>query len=372
MKKTYNIRRFEALDAFRGLSAVMIVLFHSQFYQSHEPNSFIRNSYIFVDFFFILSGFVMSHAYKQRILSGMGLRQFIVLRLARLYPLHLFTLLMWVPFVGIKYYMYLHGMSQNDPSSINNFRTFLQNLFLLQGFSSTTSWNFPSWSIGVEFYTYLLFYIIIIASFRITAKVRYALYALIALFAYILMTMHQGEAFVLENFLRCVSEFFFGMLIFILYKHYPIRSSRTIVATLLEALILALLFCFITVMQNKNEYVHYVILLFGMLIYLFSSENIGLISKALETRALQHLGKISYSVYMTHALIVLLCYNILIRVGDVDIGKVEGLPKGVVLEYSNFLNMALVLFVIAVSTMTYKYVEHTGQVFMKKRFADNG
>jgi len=48
-------QRFEALDAFRGLAAIMIVLYHSQFYNNANPNQFVHHSGIFVDFFFVLS-----------------------------------------------------------------------------------------------------------------------------------------------------------------------------------------------------------------------------------------------------------------------------------------------------------------------------
>ncbi len=52
------------------------------------------NISLWVDFFFVLSGFVIAHAYLDRLRTGLGLGTFMVRRFARLYPLHLFTLIL--------------------------------------------------------------------------------------------------------------------------------------------------------------------------------------------------------------------------------------------------------------------------------------
>ena len=370
MSKKNNIKRFEALDAFRGLAAIMIILFHSQFYQDIEPNIFIRNSHIFVDFFFVLSGFVMAYSYKERILNGIGFKKFALLRFARLYPLHLFTLLIWVPFVGVKFYLYHHGVGANDPSEINNIFTFIQNLLLLQGFSSSTSWNFPSWSIGVEFYTYMIFFAVLFFSSQLSNTARYALIVSIALISYLIMLSYQGEAFVLQNMFRCVSEFFLGMLIYVFYKHLSLNISNVKVATILETGLLLLMFYFVSNMEDSNGYRHYTIVLFALIVYLFSIENIGYISKLLMTAPFQHLGKISYSIYMTHAIIVLVAYKVLVYLFHLQPGNVIDLPKGVVSEYSLLVNVFLIFIVIGLSTLTYKYIEIPGQAYLKRKFGE--
>src|SRR5215216_1384478 len=101
--------RYRALDGLRGLAATFVALMHLKV--AHTPvtdNPLVDNSALFVDLFFVLSGFVISHAY----LYGGELRfaRFAVYRLARLYPLHLCVLLVFVPFELIKYAFYGHGL----------------------------------------------------------------------------------------------------------------------------------------------------------------------------------------------------------------------------------------------------------------------
>ena len=64
------MKRFEVLDSFRGLAAIFVVIFHMHFLGAFSELRFFRNSGIFVEFFFILSGFVLAHgyAYKKDIL----------------------------------------------------------------------------------------------------------------------------------------------------------------------------------------------------------------------------------------------------------------------------------------------------------------
>src|ERR1035441_4440765 len=64
--------RLEALDSLRGISALMVVLYHSSFPNFVHDLPVVRSSYLFVDFFFVLSGFIMYYNYK----SLAGSREF--------------------------------------------------------------------------------------------------------------------------------------------------------------------------------------------------------------------------------------------------------------------------------------------------------
>lgn len=78
-------RTFHTLDGLRGVAALAVAF-------RHIPDNAIANwtpeSYLAVDLFFVLSGFVLSHAYAARLAAGMGLGEFVVVRLIRLYPLY--------------------------------------------------------------------------------------------------------------------------------------------------------------------------------------------------------------------------------------------------------------------------------------------
>jgi peptidoglycan/LPS O-acetylase OafA/YrhL len=95
---TYVKSRLVALDGLRGLAAVVVVVWHT------GATRFIPGGYLAVDLFFVLSGFVLSHAYEGR---GVRWRAFMLSRLIRLYPLYALgtalgavTILLFVPADG--------------------------------------------------------------------------------------------------------------------------------------------------------------------------------------------------------------------------------------------------------------------------------
>ncbi len=63
---SHPANRFEALDGWRGICACLVVLFHFHGYSPLNTSGLIRNSYLFVDFFFVLSGFVIACNYSTR------------------------------------------------------------------------------------------------------------------------------------------------------------------------------------------------------------------------------------------------------------------------------------------------------------------
>ena len=67
------------------------------------PLQFIRHSYLFVDFFFVLSGFVIAHAYGDRLKSPLEVWQFIVRRFGRVWPLHIAVLAAFIAVAVFKY-----------------------------------------------------------------------------------------------------------------------------------------------------------------------------------------------------------------------------------------------------------------------------
>ena len=86
--------RFIVLDSFRGICAVCVVMYHLHWVASLAEIDFFRGSGIFVEFFFVLSGFVLAHGYGFR--ESLNFKEFVRSRFFRLYPLHLFMLLVFV------------------------------------------------------------------------------------------------------------------------------------------------------------------------------------------------------------------------------------------------------------------------------------
>jgi len=91
--------RYDVLDGMRGIAAIAVMLFHFSGHQiAFLPGmpkvSLFHNATLAVDFFFILSGFVICHAYGSRLLHGMSLREFLIRRVIRLYPMFLLGLVL--------------------------------------------------------------------------------------------------------------------------------------------------------------------------------------------------------------------------------------------------------------------------------------
>ncbi|MDG4894303.1 acyltransferase [Mesorhizobium sp. WSM4976] len=88
------------LDAIRGVAAVSVMLYH--FSPFLADGKVLPSSYLAVDLFFLLSGFVIAHAYDRKIESGMGFGSFVAIRLIRLYPLYLAGTLLGFSYLLVK------------------------------------------------------------------------------------------------------------------------------------------------------------------------------------------------------------------------------------------------------------------------------
>ncbi|MDO4957168.1 MAG: acyltransferase [Bacteroidales bacterium] len=80
--------RYEILDGLRGVAAMIVVAFH--LFETYSPGvtgQILNHGYLAVDFFFVLSGFVIGYAYDDRWSKGMGTWTFFKRRLIRLHPL---------------------------------------------------------------------------------------------------------------------------------------------------------------------------------------------------------------------------------------------------------------------------------------------
>ena len=153
-------KRFDVLDSWRGIAACLVALYHfrTRTYSHLTDVALLRNSYLFVDFFFVLSGFVIATNYQQRLIEGFGIWRFALLRFGRLYPLH-------VSMLGI---LILHQLA-NSMSGLRTIAPFqvphqsadtiIANLLLIHslGVFDFLTWNWQSWSISTEFYTYILY-----------------------------------------------------------------------------------------------------------------------------------------------------------------------------------------------------------------------
>ena len=138
-----------ALTGVRTLLAVNIMFFH--FTPPHMKLLYpmINNSYVFVGFFFLLSGYVLAYNYADRE-APLNKRQFWKARFARLYPLYAFSLVFSALMVVEEWHARSHG---------EFFAGLVLTPLLLQGWDPwlATFWNTVAWTLSVDLFLYLLF-----------------------------------------------------------------------------------------------------------------------------------------------------------------------------------------------------------------------
>jgi peptidoglycan/LPS O-acetylase OafA/YrhL len=100
--------RYGALDALRGAAAVAVMLYHATGQVWHH--TYVMHGYLAVDFFFLLSGFVIAHSYQNKLLAGMPPWQFLLRRVIRLQPLVIIGVLWGALVIGLLHHPDLHHM----------------------------------------------------------------------------------------------------------------------------------------------------------------------------------------------------------------------------------------------------------------------
>lgn len=293
--------RFRALDAWRGICAALVVLFHVPVLHIAKDWPAFANLQLGVDFFFVLSGFVISHAYQERLSSADQARGFLVARFRRLWPLHVAVL---AAFVALEFAKLAYatinpafGVEAAPFSSGRSPLEILTNLAFLQSFGlhPGLSWNGPAWSIAVEFWTSVVFLGVVLWW---PGARRETFLALALGSALVLAIVSPATLFVSSDwgFVRCLFGFAIGCLV------YDLRLRYALPARLLgwfEAAIALAAFAYMALVPMGLLHLT-APLLFGLLVFIFSFEG-GPISAALTTRIPQALGRWSFAIYMTHA-----------------------------------------------------------------------
>jgi peptidoglycan/LPS O-acetylase OafA/YrhL len=347
----------------RGIAALWVVFYHfsSEYLPQLDTKDFshiIPKGYLAVDLFFLLSGFVLAHVYGAGLECGRACRflPFIRARLARVYPLHLFVL---VVFVSLSLTMGLVHQGPGrlaDPMPLTGERSLtglIANLFMLQGFrAGELSWNYPAWSISTEFMAYLAFPLLLPVVWRAGPRLRLGL-------AVLLLAALAGFSYATNDYfnqwdgalavLRCLDEFLLGCVAYVSFgrKEGGILASDWIAFATLGLLLLLL--------QSNGPDIA-TVLLFALLIGA-TVANDGLFTQMLNARPLVWLGQISYSLYLVQDLIKYATTESLAAVGLHH--RQLSIPDSLA------LGAAMIVACLAVSTLTYRLVEEPARRLMK-------
>jgi hypothetical protein len=300
---------FRVLDSWRGVAALFVAVFHLNVFSAIYSLDFIRNGYLFVDFFFVLSGFVITHTYADRLGSLGEVGSFAVKRIGRLWPLHAVVLLAFVIVESAKAVSAARGASFYKPpfTDATSPGSILTNLAFGQSFGieKQLTWNPPSWSICAEFWTYLLFAAALFIGSTWLRRIRFAsetfITAILIGSAAILMlfSQHGIDATFDLGLARCIYGFLVGHLTYRLWQavsHANLSSGPLEVATLMVV-------AFYVSAAGHTGYSFLAPLVFAVVVFVFAFEA-GPVSSLMLNRGNVWLGRISYSIYMWQAFII--------------------------------------------------------------------
>ncbi|HGE6097131.1 TPA: acyltransferase family protein [Vibrio cholerae] len=355
-------KRFEALDAFRGLCAIAVVIFHMHIVSSISELDFFRGSSIFVEFFFVLSGFVLAHGYGFKI--SLGFKDFIKSRFFRLYPLHLFMFVVFVILEFLKLCAYKYfGITFNSApfSESTAVSEMIPNLLLMQAwlpFTNSMSFNYTSWSISIEFYLYIILFISIML-FKSNRIISWLLISILSLSLFFLdLNILTDKA---QSGLFC---FFGGAFVYSIYRKISHCSLPYILGSVIEFFLLILI---VLVVESNFELRDILAPIVFFFVILFFAFEFGFFSSILKFKFLQYIGKLSYSIYMTHAALIFCLISFAIILQKLTGAEIAPMLEGErVLNFGNeLLNNGVVIIVlflvICISSFTYKYIEIPGQ-----------
>nr|WP_047465429.1 acyltransferase [Rhizobium rhizogenes] len=285
--------RYASLDAMRGLAAFAVVVYHLQ--RPYAPSA-----YVAVDFFFVLSGFVIARAYGEKLASGMTVLAFMKARYLRLYPLFLIG-----SFYGLVQLL-LHWQSSGE-SRADLLASLISTAFMLPSPSFVTRsaadlWplyplNGPAWSLFWELLANLIFALVL---FRLKTRS-------LAVIAVASLAMLLGSVFVHRSLdlgwewrsvdgglARVFFSFTVGMIIYRLRSFHGIgRTVNTYFAVLPIAAIFGLLFL---PTDSLKFALPFCILISPLIVFAGTMLEVP----ARFQRHCIFLGYLSYPVYMCH------------------------------------------------------------------------
>jgi peptidoglycan/LPS O-acetylase OafA/YrhL len=330
-----------SIEGLRFISSLAILMDHFLFYPLHYVPLSGRLG-IFVDLFFVISGVVIASAYSSRLSTLAEYGLFIQRRLARLYPLHLATMVIYILIAcaaGAGYFN-VDNASRYDWTSLIPYLTLTQ----AWGRHGAIAWNGVTWSISAEMFAYLLVPLLLLP-LRRRPWVALLFVAVLAILCAVGSEQIMGLPFtrlvskVAE--LRALPSFTFGLWLATHRKWLLSRlpAGAAIAGFWLGVMGLALCLCF-----GFQTY-----MMLGFVWLLVGSAyccDLGGISTPASWKPISDQGRLTYSIYLIHPVVATLW---LAAIGKHLLGH---LPGGL------WLAVAIgIVVVLALSMLSYKYFE---------------
>jgi peptidoglycan/LPS O-acetylase OafA/YrhL len=360
MQAIISRREIRALTGLRGVAAVWVCVFHFRLLvwdvwgESHTP--LVDNGFFGVDIFFILSGFILAHVhlYDFQTFSAQRLKRFAALRFFRIYPLHafvMFGLLLLV--ILLPSYAEFFAAKIHDPQRFALSR-FIPSLILIQqwGFyPGTTPWNGVTWTLSAEVLAYTGFPVLAFVILRIRSKwvCLAAALSLLLLLGLILHRMGNYNVFYKGGIVRVAFDFTAGVL---LNQFYRLEERQPIIYLGMVSAALALI-C--TCLPSLTLLIYSC---FGVMLLALSYPE-DLLAKIIESRSIMFLGEISFSLYISH-------YILLIFIDWILVSPSFGLTHGAQVILVVISPLVLLAFAILLNIYVERPTRNIGRNFIKR------
>ena len=331
-----NSSRLGSIDLLRGFAALSVLIWHYQhfyYYSDQVQGNFLVSSPLYeifefirftnfegVQVFWVISGVVLGRSYIPRLRSR---KSFLVNRLARLYPLHLLTLIIVAPLQLIANLQLGHSLIYSN----NSFLNFFWNLILISGWGPSPGFSFngPIWSVSVEIVIYF-FFITTVGFLRVSTMFTASLF----LFSFASLYLFVQPHFIFS----CGFFFFCGILI------HQIYLRKTLILNLVGILILVLLH-----FEFSLKGISFLPVIYTWLV--LNCERFAFIELKSITKISQFFGKTSYGIYLIHVPVQIFLLLIAL-VLKIDINELA--------DNSIFTSLYL-LMVVVLAIISYKFFE---------------
>lgn len=313
----------------RGIAACLVVLFHV------HPVLFLLlpattggfnelgSAMVLVDFFFMLSGFVIAHNYVVDLAhpTGARLRRYAVLRIARIWPLHAVMVIAFLAYGRLSTVVHGYGL-EGDSSAAN----VAANLAMLHEFAPFSSINIPSWSMAPELGAYLAFpllapLLLVLSRHRAVALGLMLAWLFLGTCAlwWLYRDLGIDDWSHVVAWLRVAVSFPVGCLLAVLWRQLPALARRhrgwdvTAAAAAAGAAVVA-------VGLNRGAEFREPVAAYPLLALLViaCAGACGPAERILSWGPVHWLGRMSYALYLTHFLVVVTFYAVLSRTGAVN------------------------------------------------------
>lgn len=350
--------RYVFLDAIRGVAALFVVIRHTELFWGIH---FYR-SYLAVDVFFLLSGFVIAHAYEQRLAAGsLSSGAFFKYRLIRLYPMFLLSAMLslvafFVCLVALKYYGYLAALTVQDM-----FFLIVPVLFFLpSSYSGRCDFLFPIngpyWSLLDELLVNLI-YVVIRPSLH--KRMLFICISLAGLGLCIVLMLNGyadlGGKDCLRNWggglFRAMFGFFMGLALY-RYGNFGADVLKKWISPWVVLLFIAL------VLMSPSLRGYDLLIDMALILILFPIAVLAAQGHSSKyERLLLVMGRVSYPMYVLHWPVA----NLLLSVAGYSIYK-----------HAPFSGIALIAFLVVLSLLLEKYYELPVRRYLSKYVAIKG